>query len=234
MSSEWWEDAFDADYVRLWRARGYLDGSEADVEAVVRLLGRIGGDVLDVPCGFGRHAGPLHRRGFRVTGIDVSPAQIALAHAENPGPTYLVADMREPPPGPYDVVLNLYSSFGYFDDPADDLAALRAFHQVLRPGGTLVLETVTRERAAALASSEPRSGDADRVDWVAGLMWAGLRDDDGTVKEVRLRLYTVTDLVVALRAAGFADVQVFGGLDGSPYRPEARAVFVGHAAEQAR
>lgn len=144
--ASWWETFFDEAYVRAWESDGAFQSTD---EAVADLLGFLrlepGAAILDIPCGFGRFAGPLHEAGHDVVGVDASPDQIRLAREHHPGPRYELGDMRDPPPGPFDAVLNLYSSFGYFDDPADDAACLRAWHQVLRPGGTLVLESMHRD-----------------------------------------------------------------------------------------
>ncbi len=137
---------------------GRVDRTEEQTRAIVELLDLpVEAAVLDVACGFGRIAGLLHHHGFRVTGIDISQSQLQLAAKTNPGPSYLLADMPQPPPGPFDGVVNVYSSFGYFDESAQDFAALQAWYRVLRHGGVLVMDLMHRDQLAYLRDSRTTS-----------------------------------------------------------------------------
>ena len=131
-------------------------GTKAEVRFLVRLL-RLpaGAKILDVPCGYGRHSIELARRGFRVTGIDISAALLAQARraAADLGVEveFRRRDMRRLAyRGRFDAVLNLFTSFGYFGD-AGDLEILRRFRRALRParagepGGWLVLHLINRD-----------------------------------------------------------------------------------------
>jgi SAM-dependent methyltransferase len=231
-------ESFGADFSDLAEVLGRYAETAAEVDGLVRLLAVApGAHVLDVPCGFGRFAGPLHQRGFRVTGIDFSPDQIALAGARNPGPEYVVGDMAQPPPGPYDALINTFTSFGYGATPDDDARVLRAWHEVLAPGGVLVMETADLERARTLlggdASRAPDGpgarnvvGDVEErqsVDWDAHVLINRYRAGERYL-ELRTRLYTREQLVYMLNGAGFGEVQCYGGFDAHPKRPEDRLV----------
>lgn len=225
----WWSTFFDRAYVEAWEKDGAFDQTQDAAQGIVRLLGLSPGDrVLDVPCGFGRFAGPLHDQGIDVTGIDVSRDQVDLAERDHPGPTYLLGDMREPPSGPFDAVLNLFSSFGYFDDPADDRACLDAWFDVLRPGGQLVIETMHRDRLAWLHGQEFDGGGRQEVgetDWATGVRTSSVVVD-GARRTFRMRLYTATELLGMVADAGFVDGRVFGGFDREPLDPSRRLVLV--------
>jgi SAM-dependent methyltransferase len=177
-------------------------------------------EILDIACGFGRVAAPLSRRGYRVTGIDFSHQQLQLAARRNPGPTYVEADMRRPPPGPFDAAINLFSSFGYFDDPRDDAAAMTAWAGCLRPGGMLVMELMHRDRVAHRYGQpivHPGGlSETGQADWVTGLRTSTMTYGS-IVKTFRLRLYTVTELVHQLHRAGFGHVDAYGTLRGGRY-----------------
>jgi SAM-dependent methyltransferase len=103
-------------------------GHSKQVAFVVKALGlQRGTRVLDVPCGFGRHARLLARRGMVVVGVDLSSAMIAEARRSGPQPglSFVRADMRRLTyQGEFDAVLNLYTSFGYFS-PHANLDVLR-------------------------------------------------------------------------------------------------------------
>lgn len=173
----------------------------------------------------GRIAGPLAERGYEVTGIDTSEEQLVVARDRHPGPTYVRADMRQPPGGNFDAAINVFSSFGYFDDPADDVAAVEAWVQALRPGGVLVMELMHRDRLAALFGQPVEHpgpvAEAGETDWVSGVRTATVTYA-GIEKTFRVRLYTVTDLVNMLHHAGFARVDAYGGLQGGPVTPHTR------------
>lgn len=188
-------------------------------------------EILDVPCGFGRIAARLHARGHTVTGVDLSADQLRIAKKRNPGPVYIQGDMRSPPPGPYDVVLNLFSSFGYFTERSDDLAALRAWFAVLRPGGVLIMDLMHRDGVAyALGRGQTPMHrgpvhESGVTDWVRGRRTATVRY--GAVsKTFQVWLYTATELVEALKTTGFSTIDVTGDLRGTtPFSPATRLVL---------
>lgn len=228
--TEWWQDFFDHAYVEAWSAGGAFDRTTEQVQQLVELLALApGARVLDVPCGFGRMAGPLSERGYDVTGADLSAVQLEIAAERHPGPSYVRADMREPPGAGYDAVLNLFSSFGYFEDRADDIDALRAWFRVLRPGGVLVMELMHRDRVAYLAGQPPGDltsevKETGETDWVTGVRTATVTYRDLT-KTFRVRLYTATELVELLRELGFGPVAAYGDLTGVPLTPHTRLVL---------
>ncbi|HVE13274.1 MAG TPA: class I SAM-dependent methyltransferase, partial [Elusimicrobiota bacterium] len=145
MRKEWWKLFFRPEVFPL---TGVIP--EADTRAEVRILARLlprGAKVLDVACGEGRHVLALARRGAGVTGLDFSAPYLAAARrrarAEGLRARFVRGDMRRIPfRGEFDAVLNLWTSFGYFPDPADDLRAARAMLRALKPGGLLVLELI--------------------------------------------------------------------------------------------
>lgn len=101
--------------------------------------------VLDLCCGYGRHALLLAGRGYEVTGLDRDEAAIAEARqrAAQAGQaiTYLVGDMRQVSsvPGAFDAVINMWQSFCYFDEETNK-AILRQIHDKLTPGGRFIID----------------------------------------------------------------------------------------------
>ena len=116
--------------------------------------------VLDLCCGLGRHAIPLAERGYQVTGLDRSADALAEARRrDRASVAWVEGDMRDLAalPGPFDAVLNLWQSFGYFD-AATNTAILRQIHGTLRPGGRFILDLYHRDFFAA------HQGDRARAD----------------------------------------------------------------------
>lgn len=153
VAREWVHGFFDAAYVRHLRAQWSDALTRKQVAFVVNVLGlRRGARVLDVPCGFGRHARLLARRGMLVTGVDLSPAMITEARRGGAEPRLELrqGDMRRLGyESEFDAVVNLYTSFGYFS-PRENLAVLRGMARALRPGGRILIDHRDRERDATL------------------------------------------------------------------------------------
>ena len=139
---EWFASWFDsAHYHRLYAHRDERDAIPFIDRLIARLAPAAGADVLDLGCGSGRHARRLASHGLRVTGLDLSPESLALAQ-KHPGPVrFIRQDMRQPfGDEAFDHVFSLFTSFGYFEDPADHLTVVRNMAASLRAGGRLVLD----------------------------------------------------------------------------------------------
>src|SRR5689334_6165745 len=139
----WFANWFDSPhYHKLYAHRSDAEAA-GFIDALVNRLQPYEHDaILDLGCGAGRHAKYLASKGFCVTGLDLSADSIRRARrAERPGLRFLRHDMRLPfGVQAFDYVMNLFTSFGYFDDPADHYQVLRNIAIALRPSGRLVLD----------------------------------------------------------------------------------------------
>ena len=148
--SQWFESWFDSDhYHTLYGYRDAAEASEFVDELIRRLRPRPASAVLDLGCGTGRHSRHLASRGFRVTGIDLAARSIAEARRHTrPGLRFVQGDMRAPfGVNRFDYVFSFFTSFGYFDEPAEHLAVVRNIARSLRTGGTLVLDYLNGHHA---------------------------------------------------------------------------------------
>ena len=151
--------------------------------------------------------------------------------------------MREPvATPPVDLVLNLFTSFGYFDAEADNRRVLEAARAALRPGGTFVVDVLGKEVLARIfspSSVDDAPGETLVVQRrrIAG-DWRRIENEWTLVHDGRARsfafghwLYSGAELRQMLLDAGFAEVALFGGFDGAPYGPAAtRLVAVARVA----
>ncbi|NVO30593.1 class I SAM-dependent methyltransferase [Hymenobacter lapidiphilus] len=149
-ASEWFSTWFDSPYYhRLYQHRDYAEARQFLGRLLEHLHPHPGARLLDLACGKGRHSRYLSEQGFDVTGVDLSAQSIA--HARQFAHEHLrfyEHDMRdELPYGPFDLVLNLFTSFGYFAEEAENVVALRHAADALRPGGKLVIDFLNTDLA---------------------------------------------------------------------------------------
>ena len=107
-----------------------------------------GTEVLDLACGKGRHSRMLHALGMRVTGLDLSEQSIRdAAEYASDGLCFEVHDMRNPYlKQPFDVVFNLFTSFGYFDELEANESVLKSIHQMLSVNGELIIDFMNAKK----------------------------------------------------------------------------------------
>ncbi len=203
---------------------------EADwIRLALRL--RPGDRLLDIPCGSGRIAQQLGEAGVRVVGIDRSPELIAEARRRcegmSPPPVFRVADMlelNEPPR--FDAAIIWWGSFGYFSDE-QNLDLVRRLSRALRPGGSLLIDTINREhvRRYALGRHVIHYGElriVHTVHWEDGTERAeGEWHISGPEGERHLRssirLYTPKQFRELAQKAGLGEIEFSGDWTGSPY-----------------
>jgi ubiquinone/menaquinone biosynthesis C-methylase UbiE len=241
--AEAWDAFFGDFYLRAFGGSADEEDAREQALAAARVGGcPDGGDLLDVPCGFGRHSIPLAAAGYRVVGVDRSQTLLDEATRRADGgrwPKLVRADYRELPMGDesFDVALNLFSSLGYLGDEQDTLA-LAEIRRVLRPEGRLVIETMHRDRLVAhfhergwkllgegrllleQHAFDPASGLAQMTQTL--VPGSGQRES----RTLTLRVYTATELVAMTERAGFAEARCYGDLDGGPFGVDTRLVVV--------
>jgi ubiquinone/menaquinone biosynthesis C-methylase UbiE len=225
---EWWASFFDARYLHEYEPLFSLERDRQEAARVLDVLGLpLGARVLDAACGQGRHAHLLAEAGLDVDAVDYSEDLLSRARARGTGPElrYTRGDMRSLPAdwtGRFDAVVNLSTSFGFFRDPADDVAAIREFARVLKPNGVVLWHGASRDGVMArfLARDWWTTADGTTIaqertfDPLSGLLsvesrWSGPGGEATRVHQ--LRLYTATRLAELFAGAGLI---VEGAWDG--------------------
>jgi SAM-dependent methyltransferase len=242
---QWFENRrFWAEFGRFMFTPEKLAQTPADAGQLVKLL-RIqpGERVLDLCCGSGRFALEFARRGHPVTGVDLTPAYLAAARRaacrEKLDVEWVRSDMRRfSRAGAFDVALSMCTSFGYFENPADDRRVLANLLASLRPGGRLLMQLVGKEVLARVFTPS----NFTEQDGVVLLQRRQVTDDWGWIDSYLTvikgtgryemqyghRLYSGTELRSLMERVGFRRVKLYGDLDGSPYDHDAvRLVAVG-------
>lgn len=198
--------------------------------------------VLDLCCGGGRHMAALVGKTAALTGLDYSTDLLRLAKAALPAHARLVrADMRNLPfANAFDVVLNFFTSFGYFQAREENLSVLREMARVLRPRGRFFFDFFNAEHTQRYLN--PRSERTTQAYRIIEERWI-----DTTLRRVNkftevwkeerrvaqfgesVRLYTSGELIGMLEEAGLEPDAQFGDYEGHPIAVERpRVIVAGH------
>jgi len=198
--------------------------------------------VLDLCCGVGRHSLELARRGYRVTGVDRTERYLqrasSIAKAEGLEVDFVCEDMRGfCRPGAFDAAINMFTSFGFFEDPQDDRKVAGNLGASLKPGGALLIEMMGKEIMARIFCEHDWHEMEDGTiilqerkvtrawTWMEN-RWIILRDGERIEQHFCHRPYSAAELTSLLLACGFKTAQAFGGIDGSPYDHQAKRLAV--------
>jgi len=230
----WYEDWFSSDAYDLVYEHRDREEAERCIDLIEREAGPAPGDtILDVGCGRGRHALILAERGYDVIGLDLSERALNVARSRAADAEldvdFRVGDMREPVGTDcVDGVVNLFTTFGYFEDDADNVRALRAMATALRPGGWLVQDFLNAPHVRATLVPEDRrtTDDGVTIRQERSISDGRINKDitlahNGETHQYResVRLFTRDDLVRMHDAAGFTVQSVYGTYDGAPHTP---------------
>jgi SAM-dependent methyltransferase len=230
----WYASWFGEEYLALYPERDDLE-AERQAHFAFGLLApyaaKAPGGILDLACGTGRHAVVLSRGGGPVTGVDLSAHLLSRARArrDDPAPGFVRADMRRLPfaRGSFGAVVNFFTSFGYFDDPADDVRVLGEIGRVLAPGGAFLSDVFNASRVlATLVSREEKTVAGERVSIrrrydaatrrIEKEITMGTGPGARTFRE-RVRVYLRDELEALHRDARLGVRAAFGDFDGSPF-----------------
>ncbi len=241
MTDPWWQTFFNGLAAQTVPALYSAAQTELEAEFLERHLGLRPGDaVLDAPCGGGRLSVALASRGFRLTGIDISPELVSTARASaagiTPEPRFEVADMLAlDVDGGFDAGFCFGNSFAYFDDAGNE-RFLRSMATVLKPGARFAVDTLCAETilphivprrwfrlAGTTMLSETRF---DAATATLATEYTFLRGGAEETKQARYRIYGLKQLVDLLTACGFASVEAYSDTDGTRFAFGARRLVL--------
>lgn len=213
-----------------------LEAADEEVEKALKLIDFRGNSVLDLCCGPGRHSIALAKRGATVTGVDSTPFLLEKAEKkaqeENLEIEWILEDMRNfRRTNAYDLVLNMLTSFGYFEDKRDDLKVLKNIYASLKKGGVCLLDMVGKELIAkdfqpTISHTQPDGSiiikrlkifdEWSRLD----NEWIYLRDGKADKYNFQQTIYSGQELKDRLIHIGFNSVKLYGNLNGDEYGPD--------------
>jgi 2-polyprenyl-3-methyl-5-hydroxy-6-metoxy-1,4-benzoquinol methylase len=236
--AEWWQEAFDDSYLHIY-ARMDRSADESASYIVDRLALPPGVDILDLCGGYGRVAIPLAQRGYRMTVLDLSEHLLAEGkrRAKEAGVEihWLHGDMREIPSGShFDAIINIFTSFGYFDDDTENERVLQGAAQTLNPGGVLLIDVIHRDALLWLGIAQRWEElarywllEENHYDLITS-RWRSQRwlipKEGGPPKQAHhsIRVYSAHELHAMCQRCGLEVIEHFGGLNGSTLTKESR------------
>lgn len=230
----WYRRWFDCNYLLLYRHRDHRD-AEQQVQLILDTV-RLppSGTILDLGCGEGRHTALFQDKGYRVYGLDLSEALIRKGREKHGRLNFIIGDMRAIP-GHFDLIVSLFTSFGYFEEDHENGRVMESACAALNPGGIfwldflnpawvkehLVPETVTR-LSEKIEAREERQIEGGRI--VKDIFFT----NDGVETRYResVALYTRRDLEAMLTRSGFRVSGGFGNYRGEPWHPESERTIL--------
>jgi SAM-dependent methyltransferase len=219
----------------------HWESAVGDVDYLMQLLDIQDGDaILDLCCGPGRHSLEFARRGFKVTGVDMTSSYLREARLraedENLSVEFIQEDARKfRRSEAFQGALLMYTSFGYFEDQRENLQVLANVRESLQVSGRLVIDVMGKEVLARIFQEkdwEERDGViylqerkiSKDWSWIEN-RWILLHGSGRYEVGVSHWLYSAIELSDFLAKAGFVSVQCYGDLAGSPYDHTARRLI---------
>jgi len=200
-----------------------------------------GAHVLDLCCGVGRHSLELARRGFQVTGVDRTRPYLdrasRRAEAEGLEIEFVQSDMRDfCRPDAFDAVVNLFTSFGYFEDPEDDRQVAMNVYRSLKSGGVFLIDMMGKEVLARIFRERDWYEENGMLilqerklskswSWMEN-RWILFADNNRTELRLSHRIYSATELASLLTECGFTHIDAYGDFEGNAYDHLARRLVI--------
>lgn len=223
--TQWYKRWFNQNYLHLYAHRNLQD-AETHYRLILDTINPGQTDfILDLGCGTGRYVHLFHRDGYRIAGMDLSRVLIESGRKKYRGLDWILGDMRHVP-GRFDIILSLFTSFGYFESPDEDEGVVRSVVSSLSPGGIFWLDFLNRDQVInnLVPRSQSRLPD--------GTVFVERRKicDNRIIKEIHIRsekgeetymesvfLYSRKDLEGMFRRCGLNVERCFGNYSGDRY-----------------
>ena len=239
------QDAFWVKWAPVIFDERRWEQTQEEVTNIVSLLGiSPGSSILDLGCGPGRHSLELARRGFSVVGLDRTRTYLEKARKradiEGLNVEFIQDDMRSfCKPKAFNVVVSFFTSFGYFEDAADDRKVVTNVYQSLKDQGVFLIDIMGKE----ILARRFRERGWHQLDDITVLQerrvcrdwswienrWIMIKDGEREEHTVSHRIYSAVELVALLTGCGFDATDVYGDLAGAPYDHVAkRLIIVAH------
>ena len=236
------QDVFWETWASFLFSKERWENAPEEVTNLISLL-RIdpGASVLDLCCGPGRHSLEFARRGYSVVGVDRTRKYLQkarrLAKKEELEIEFVQEDMRSfCRVDSFDAAVNLFTSFGFFEDIKDDEQVIKNVHRSLKEGGVFLIDVMGKERLARIfrerdwyeingATMLEERKITKNWSWIEN-RWIMLKTGKAEEFKLSLRPYSAVELTTLLSSCGFNTIEVYGDLGGAPYDHKAKRLVV--------
>ena len=229
---DWYKQWFGEEYLLVYEHRDTEEATN-DILHIKQILNLKNNElVLDLCCGQGRHDVPLSQQGLHVIGLDYSMPMLKIAAGIKPRdaeyPLYVRGDALHIPfrACVFDAVLNLFTSFGYFND-AGNLRLLHSIFRILKPGGryfidylnpvyvlnNLVEESVKDKDGKKIIEKRRHNHELKRIEKTITLKSQGRSQ----IFHESVRLYEPEEMLSMIADAGLKNTDILGSVHGEPY-----------------
>ena len=241
--NEWFDnDSFWIEtYPFMFPEKRFQD-TEEQIDNILQLIEFKGTSILDLCCGPGRCSIALAKKGYFVTGVDKTgfllKKAIAQAKVENLSIGWIKDDMRNfKHPDSYDLILSMFTSFGYFDDKNEDIEVLKNIFSNLKSGGKCLIDVMGKERIAKIlqpTTSETLDDGSMMVqkhrifdDWTRiENEWIIVKNGKAESFKFHHTVYSGQELKNLFEKVGFVNTRLYGDLEGRPYGSEAQRLII--------
>jgi ubiquinone/menaquinone biosynthesis C-methylase UbiE len=196
---------------------------------------------LDCPCGIGRIAIPLARKGIKVTGVDITTSYLdELADRAQKGNINIElvnCDMRRISfNSKFDAAANIWTSFGFFEKDSDNMLVLKRLCDALKPGGRFLLHVVNRDWVVANFKArgwywakntkivEERNFDYSKS--INYCTWYFIEDGEEKIFNISIRMYSYHEIIAMFKKAGFIDIEGFSTVNDDPVSRDNQMMFI--------
>jgi cyclopropane fatty-acyl-phospholipid synthase-like methyltransferase len=242
----WFEEWFDSPlYEEL-----YANRDEEEAQKLIQFLEETlslhaCSKILDLGCGRGRHALALARKGYQVTGVDLSERAIKTARQKAEESAlenvhFQVRDMRDPLPRTFDAILNLFTTFGYFLNDRENARVLDSVVQMLKPEGIFVLDYLNAPKVQTSFTSA-ESGQFQQIDYSIkryieneaihkDITFRKGATGEEKIYSERVKLYGLDWFRQEMGRCNLQIDDVYGDYNGSAYEPDnsSRMLIISH------
>ncbi len=247
MKQEWWQKIFDERYLKTYADMFPEKLTRLQINFLIKNLRlKKGAKILDLACGHGRHSIPLAKKGFDVTGLDYSKHFIKLAREEakkqKVDVKFVQGDRRKLSfVKKFDVVINMFSAFGYFKKESDHLLVLKKIARALKPKGKLLIDLKNPLHLICMMEGRCKRILKDRLS--NGLVVvtkdefnpATLRSrfvrtwrENGKMRhyEADVRMFTLPEIKTLMEQAGLKTEKVWGNFKGASFSLNTRQIIL--------
>ena len=232
--TNWFETWFDDNYLRLYHHRNSKDAKEQVQLILATLHPEKDQRILDLACGEGRHCVLFHNKGYRIVGMDLSDELIKSGKTKHPDIELHKGDMRQIK-GTYDIILSLFTSFGYFDKDDDNKTVIQSIAHALHPNGLFWIDFLNPGyiKKNLVPGNEIILEDGTKVSEKRYIK------ENSIIKEIhfegpisvstyqeRVKLYTKEDIEQMMRQSGIIPLDSFGDYKGSSWSPVSSRTIV--------